>query len=318
MTTATSTLALVPLRERAMLATLSVRCWKGHKTDRAVTNQVHAQHRANRSAGRYLKYCLDPADLAEIVAAQGKARAALYALTSPWGDQQVRVLPVANFERLRELADQAAIETREAADRLAARWPEIIARRAAAMNGLFDPRDYPDASAIADRYSVRLAFYEIPDSNDFRVALDREQLAAAQAAVESDVARAIESVKRDIFARMVRPVQKMVERLSAFEIQTDPDSGKQKVIAPFRDTLVNNLRELVAELPKLNICDDPQVVDMLNKLESLCEHDAQELRDSKALRLHVSENAATIAQDVANILDSFGWSEESASDSMAA
>jgi hypothetical protein len=110
----------------------------------------------------------------------------------------------------------------------------------------------------------------------------------------------------------------MVERLSAFEIQTDPDSGKQKVIAPFRDTLVNNLRELVAELPKLNICDDPQVVDMLNKLESLCEHDAQELRDSKALRLHVSENAATIAQDVANILDSFGWSEESASDSMAA
>ena len=60
-------MAKIPsIRERAMLATVSIRCWRGHKTDRKTTDEIHVAHNAKASSGRYNKHCLDKADLAVV------------------------------------------------------------------------------------------------------------------------------------------------------------------------------------------------------------------------------------------------------------
>lgn len=297
---------IASLRERAMLATVSVSCWRGQKHDRAVTAEVHASHGASANAGRYNKHCLDKADLAAVVSAQTKARAAFYELTLPWGDAGLRLLPTANFEKLAAAVEESAAETREAAAELAAKWPEIVARREREMNGLFNRSDYPAQGEIASRYSVRLAVYEIPDSSDFRVALDAEQLATARAAIEDDATRALASATRDVLGRMLKPVQAMVERLPKYKVRLHND-GRAEIVNPFRDSLVENVREVVRALPALNVAGDGEIAALIERIEAqLCARDPEELRSSARVRREVAAQATSIASDVQSILDAMG------------
>ncbi|MBX8803295.1 hypothetical protein HBA92_21450 [Ochrobactrum sp. MR28] len=66
----------------------------------------------------------------------------------------------------------------------------------------------------------------------------------------------------------------------------------------FRDSLVENIRDLITVLPALNITGDPELTAMAEKLKPLAEHNASTLRDNPTIRRDVADEAAKIFQSV--------------------
>ncbi|GIW55381.1 MAG: hypothetical protein KatS3mg082_1785 [Nitrospiraceae bacterium] len=92
---------------------------------------------------------------------------------------------------------------------------------------------------------------------------------------------------RDLWRRLLEAVQRVVERLSAEEPR-------------FRDTMVENLRELVDLVPRLNLTNDPRLEAMRQEIaQHLSGHAPEALRVDAAKRAAVAAKAKEIAQKIA-------------------
>ena len=89
----------------------------------------------------------------------------------------------------------------------------------------------------------------------------------------------------------------MNERLSAFKI--DATTGKRSGV--FRDSLVENIAELAAVLPALNVARDPELDRMARAmLGTLTKHDGDSLRDSEGARQETLDATAELLGEMAN------------------
>jgi hypothetical protein len=92
---------------------------------------------------------------------------------------------------------------------------------------------------------------------------------------------------QDVWHHMRDVVGKMAERLRAYDPNKPAD-------APFRDSLVGNISDLLDVLPSLNLTDDPAVAKFSADMRALVEVDAQTLRDNYFVREDVAQRAETI------------------------
>jgi hypothetical protein len=98
---------------------------------------------------------------------------------------------------------------------------------------------------------------------------------------------------RDVWGRMRDVVGKMAERLRAY----DPNNASA---APFRDSLVSNITELLEVVPSLNLTGDAAVTDFAARIrQDLTGFDAQALRDNMFTREDVAQRAESIYNQMA-------------------
>ena len=92
-------------------------------------------------------------------------------------------------------------------------------------------------------------------SNDFRVSIGDEELSRIQQDVEARVQNSAQQAMEEAWQRLYDRVKHMAEKLA------DPKSV-------FRDTLVENTKEVCSILSRLNFADDPNLETCVNKLSS--------------------------------------------------
>jgi hypothetical protein len=161
-------------------------------------------------------------------------------------------------------------------------YPELVDAARIALNGLFDQDDYPTTSQLYCKYQFSIEIEPLPDSSDFRCSLT----AADEARIKTDIERrqqekAAEAM-RDLWTRLFDVVSNIRERLSA------PD-------AIFRDSLINNAKDICKLLPRLNIGNDQTLENLSKQVEAqLATLDPQILREKPAERKQAAENAASI------------------------
>ena len=86
-------------------------------------------------------------------------------------------------------------------------------------------------------------------------------------------------------------------RLRAYSVQAG------KVSNPFRDSLVQNLRDLCDLIPRLNFANDARLESLRQKIESeLLAHSASELRDDYKVRESVAQAAQQISDSVSEFM----------------
>ena len=220
----------------------------------------------------------------------------LYTNTLPWADNGARILPAANYwaytQAQRDLKETFAAEVRS----FCAGYREHLAEARSRLNGLFVEADYPDPAEIDLKFAYRTGFSPLPAAEDFRVALGEGEQVHIRAQIETRLNEAAEAAGRDLWERIHKAVSCMRNRLDLYAV--DPVSGKAE--HPFRDSLVENLRDLVELLPRLNMTGDPALETMRRRLAaSLCGHDPQDLRDDGALRARTARSAEAILDDMA-------------------
>ena len=242
----------VPVRNalsaRAMLAGLTIAQWSGRKLDRQVTDETNRAHGAAADAGRFNKSLVSRDALAEIVSIANGARKEHYARTLPWHDDGNRILSASGYQAYTAAMRALRIKFDDAVYMFLRDYPSFVVNARARLNGMFHESDYPDASEIATRFRFRTDLWPMPDAADFRVDVGDDAAAAIRADITARTEAAVDAAMRDVFTRVSDAVGRMAEKLSATR-----ETHKGDAAAIFRDSLVENVRELVNLLPSLNI-----------------------------------------------------------------
>lgn len=284
------------LSESAMLVSVTISQWSGRKLDAAVTAEVNRSHGASADAGRYNKSLIANDALASILAISNRARKIHYARSLPWLDNGARIMSAAGYlEFAKELRDVSA-EFDAAVSDFVGNYSAYVEAARVRLNGMFKETDYPAASDIASRFRFEKRIWPLPSAADFRVTVGEGEQAIIRAEIEAQTRDALNGAMADAFKRVAEHVGNMAAKLADFK-PADGKGGKASGI--FRDSLVENVRDLVDVLPSLNITGDAKLADITARMADLCRYDADALRDDTAARQETAAKARQIADDVA-------------------
>jgi hypothetical protein len=288
------------LTERAMLARVRIKQWSAVKTDKQITDKVAEDNHAGPDAGRYLKRLVSKNSLAELASIGREARGTHEKRTLPWEDTGNRILSVVGFEdyaaKMREFKERYEA----AADKFAEGYADFVQDARASLNGMFNPADYPTKEAVRAAFGFDIKISPLPDAKDFRVQLGDAQAADIKADIEARTKEAVADAMRDVYSRVAEHVGHMADKLKAF--RPAPEKG-QKSEGIFRDSLVENVRELAGLLPSLNVTGDPVLSGVAVRLQEMCKgKTAEDLRADSSARANVAAEAAAILETVSDYL----------------
>jgi len=294
-----STGPAVDLSSKAMLAAVRIKQWSGRKLDRQVTDEVNRQHGAAADAGRYNKALISRDALAEILTIAGRARKEHYARTLPWHDDGNRILSAAGYLDYANVMRGLRGEFEAAVAGFAAGYADFVDEARIRLNGMFRAEDYPAPDDIAARFGFEHVLQPLPAAGDFRVTVSDADAAKIRADIEARTNAAVEAAVRDVFQRIGETVGHMAEKLAEYK----PAEDGNRATGIFRDSLVENVRDLAELLPSLNVTESPELARIAERMKAeLCGHDAAELRDNESARQDVAAKAAAIAEHVSTFM----------------
>lgn len=270
------------LSDKALLVQLNISQWTARKYDKRATEQVAQQNGSASQAGRYNKSLLPMNDaLNNIHQKSTLIRKKFYTNTLPWGIEGTMMLPSANYlnfmtEFRKEKADWESL-----VDTFYHEYPRLHADAQRFLGNLYNKADYPELHDIQRKFNMDMAVFPVP-SNDFRVSIGDAELERIQQDVEARVENSAQQAMKEAWQRLYDRVKHMAEKLA------DPK-------AVFRDTLVENTKEVCSILSRLNFADDPDLETMRQQVEgSLANNHPESLRNDPDLRKNKAEEAKAI------------------------
>lgn len=271
------------LNDRALLATLNIGGWAGRKLDKKVTQDVARTNGVSTSAGRYNKSLLPNCELLDNIHSKaGLVRTEFYDNTLPWGIEGTFILPTSNYLQFTRKFRSDRSDYFSLVDDFAAQYPALKAKAKHDLGPLYCESDYPPEDAIRDKFYMDIQFFPVP-SSDFRVQIASDELMRIRLDVEQQVKDAQAVAMKDLWNRVYAKVEHIAQKLA------DPK-------AIFRDSMIDNAKDLCDLLPRLNFTDDP-------RLEALrVEIEGKLIKNPEILRLHPEIRRDTAA-DAKAIMD---------------
>ena len=276
------------LNDRAMLVSLSIRQWSANKTDKKVTKEVATAHGSDVDMGRYQKSLLAKGALETIKRIAGETRTEFYRRTLPCLDDGARILTSAGYMTTAEYVRKQQSAFDDAVSTFLGSYDQFVAEARTRLNGLFDASDYPSFADLKGKFGFTFGVRPLPDAADFRADIGDEELARVRAELEAEKTAVVDKAMSDVWTRMRDVVAKMAERLKAYNPSKPGD-------APFRDTLVTNITELLDVLPSLNLTGDPAVDRFTADIrDGLTRYSAEDLRANLFTRQDTARRADEI------------------------
>jgi len=265
------------LTEKSLLVNLVICQWSARKHDKSVTKEVNENH-GSKDAGRFNKILVDKKHLEPLQKIATRAREFHYENTLPWGDNGDRLLPTDNYFEYTARVARFKNEWETEVNNFERNYPAMIDEARINLNGLFNEKDYP--RHITDRFDIKASFMPVPDAEDIRVNLSQGEVETLRRNVGEELQNRLAEATKEIFGRMHDVLAKMYARLSEKD-------------AIFKDSLFENVKDLVGLLPRLNITGDPAISELCKDMEQLY-IDPQRVRNSKKLREEKAEEVDQI------------------------
>lgn len=286
------------LEEKAVLVTLSVGTWEARKLDKQVTKETQRQRGATEDSCSVWKNLVAKEAIDKVNQTVTRIRKFNYSVTVVWDDRGTRMFncdggpdAMSYFDYMAKMADYQR-EYWDAVEEFLREYPAL--RRDAEdrrlKGGLFNPKDYPPIDKLRERFKFTLDIDPMP-SSDFRVNLTGDEVNRLEADLEARFSQRMEKSMREVWERLYKPIENMVERLG------NPDTKK------FFDTLVTNVREIVDLEPTLNITGDARLTAMAQDIKDrLCKYDVEVLKEDPDLRKSTAKQAQEILDAMATYM----------------
>ena len=261
------------LENDAMLVQLRIDQWSGRKFDREVSNHVAATHDASTSAGRYNKRLLPKAALQAISAIANSARTQHYKNTLPWDDAGYRLLSIANFDHYEELMGIMRDKLIRERSRFLQEYDENIEQARIDLGSMFRREDYPTREQLQGKFQLRWKIIAVPKAEHFMAKLATDDTDRIKRDIERHMAEQLNGAVGDLYRRLGEAVERVSERLR------NDENGKPLV---FRDSLIENVRDLVDIVPRLNIFGDPVLAGLCDQVkQKIASVDPETLRPNE-------------------------------------
>ena len=270
------------LSDKALLVRLGISQWTARKFDKKATEQVASANNAAVQSGRYNKSLLPMNDfLTSVHQKSTLIRKKYYTNTLPWGIDGTQILPSANYLSFMTDFRKEKYEWQMVVNSFLSEYMRLKTHARVSLNTLYNEADYPSQDEVASKFHMDMSIMPVPDG-DFRVDVAEEELARITADVERRGVDASQNAMKEAWTRLHDRVKHMAEKLD------DPK-------AVFRDTLVENTREICSVLTRLNFTDDPNLEAMRQEVEqSLTKHHPDALRNDPDLRRDKAAEAKAI------------------------
>jgi hypothetical protein len=156
------------------------------------------------------------------------------------------------------------------------------------LNGLFNPADYPDIKDLKHRMRLVVRFDPIPNSEDFRLDLNDDQVKELQKQLDERKVELEKEMLSELWGRLKEVLEHVYTRLS----DDDPK---------FRSTLTTKIDDLVKSLPLLNVSDDKNLNEIVKMTEKkLGNLSADDLRHDDKFRTAKAKETKEILDKMAN------------------
>lgn len=276
------------LQTKALIVNVNISQWSGRKHDKKITREVEETHNAEQGeAGRFNKMLTSKEFLAGTSKAASAARQFLYEKTLPWSDNGDRLLTTEMyFDFIKEFSIYIETFNKEV-DKAEQALESEIEKRKIQLNGMFNAADYPRREEFKSKFNLRVTFMPIPEISDFRIDLSQTEVNVLTKNIENEMNNRLTAAVSSTWERIKEQLTKMKETLST----------QDKI---FRDSLFNNLADLISILPKLNVTNDANINQICADMETLLVS-PEAVRTNSNLR---NEKAIEV-QNLLNKFDSF-------------
>lgn len=283
-----TTIDISQVHSRVMLVELRVSQWSARKIDKKAADQVAQQNNLDSRTGTYYKSLIEGAALEDIKRLVTKARTAHWRRTLPWSDAGPRVLSnLAYIDYMQEMANYG-LQFDKLVGTFIAEYPLLRQEASRLLGGLFNDDDYPDLQRVADKFSFSTNVMPLPMGDDFRCDIGVDEVQRIRQEIEATTTASVQSAVRDAYERVSKVVEAYIDRLAGTE-------------TIFRDSLVENARDLAEVLPALNVTNDPRLAAIASTLkDKLCAHDPDVLRHNQTTRREAFDAAMGINKDLLN------------------
>jgi len=231
---------------------MSISVWTGRKQDKAASASAALAHGADKRLLNTSKSLLgDCAELDAVRKFASNARNFVYNSTTAWGDLGQRFLPMAVFPKFHNEVTGLQVEFERLVGEFLSVYEYSRAQAQAKLGALFNADEYPSVEVLRSKFKFVIAYPPVPEANIFDQINDEAERYLASEYAKHYTERINDTLK-EVWDRVYDALKHMSERL-------DYQGGGAKDKKIFRDSLLENIRELAAMLPSFNVTGDPRL-----------------------------------------------------------
>lgn len=292
------------IQKSAVIVRLNIKQWGAEKTDRTVSDEVASDKKAAANAGKYVKSLFAGNQLLkDIEKVAGKARNLNKAQTLPYLAGQ-DLLPVSNFDSHAEVIGRYKDVFNALVTEFLSTYEKARDAQQLRLGDMFDASDYPPVQDVRERFQFTISYQPLPDGNTFDKMFGSEEMEKMLIEnAEADMQSKIDEAMHELWSRLISRVDNFQSAMRRYQ----PKTAESKAVGTFKDSIVQNIRDLCDVLPRLNLTGDADLNNYCELVRSkLAGLDAGDLRQDEVLR----KNAADDAQSILDAMAGYGVAAE--------
>jgi hypothetical protein len=183
-------------------------------------------------------------------------------------------------------------------------WSNVMQQAQQRQGDLFDPSAYPDLTDLKSDFRFRVNYRPVTDVQDFRVAMQDDEMDALRAEVEQATKEAMDNMMRAPLERLKDVVQKLHDVTNKTERElVNKKTGVTEVRPPiFRDSVCENIMEEISLLQSFADVLPDNINDLAKTIVEVTPH-PQQLRDNPDKRKEVNVQTAALLDSINSMLE---------------
>jgi hypothetical protein len=290
------------IKNHALLVSLSVSKPQMTKKDEKATVSAEVANNAY-GAGQYRKDLYPKALVQPIMSVESSARAYIESTTYMWTRGEY-LLPTAKFMEFSERIGKFQVEFDQCVTAFLNNWSNVMQQAQQRQGDLFDPSAYPDLTDLKSDFRFRVNYRPVTDVQDFRVAMQDDEMDTLRAEVEQATKEAMDNMLRAPLERLKDVVQKLHDVTNKTDRETvNKKTGVTEVKPPiFRDSVCENIMEEISLLQAFADILPDNINDLAKTIVDVTPH-PQQLRDNPDKRKEVSVQTAALLDSINSMLE---------------
>ena len=279
----------------ALLVTLNRSTPALKKIDKQVTKEVTKAKHASDKAGAFHKNLIS-SSIHEALIGQSSAIYTYHARnTVEWIAKGPKLLPNEKYTDYDNTMRSMIRDFDALGIEFIAEYPRIVAEAQLHQGEMFKESDYPSVEVLRSKINIEIAYEPIPDAGDFRIDIGNQAAEEMQAGYNKLLQDRLQKAMGSVIERLIKPLINMSKML---------DYTAQEKPTGFRDTLIDNVADIVSLIETCNITNDPTIEAVYRQLTNTLNGVTPDtLREDPYLRLQTKQTVDKIIKT----LPSLGW-----------
>ena len=247
------------LASSAMLVEVNISHWAGRKKDKRASADVTSANHADTGVASVNKKLLANSDTLQAIQRHVTAARSMHVnMTMPWSNSGLRLLPTAQYFKYSQAMSQMQQEFDKLVQEFLQSYNDEVVDVQLKLGDLFSHDDYPSVDTLDRKFAFRTNYMPLPDAGDFRVDIGNEALREVQETYADFYTKQYNTAMNDVWIRLHKALANMSDRL---------DYGSKEDKKIFRDSLVDNVNDMIELLRVCNVTGSTQMTQMALKLE---------------------------------------------------